>query len=365
MLKKVLSVDEARLLAKRRVPRMMFDYLDGAAGDERACHLNCAAIDEIRLLPSVLVNVESRNLTKSLLDSDWDLPFGIAPMGMCDLTWPGADKMLAEAAVRHNIPVALSTAASSSIEVTRERAGDNAWFQLYVGKSDELADEQIERAANAGYQTLILTVDVPQVAIRRRDLRNGFNTPLRIGLKQFLDFATHPRWSIQTLKHGVPQPVNFASNNATEKFVRNAGRGRIDWAYLARLRERWQGKLIVKGVLSPADAQRIQSSGADAVYVSNHGARQFDSVPAAIEMLPKIRAAVGHDYPLIFDSGIRNGEGVIKALALGASFVMLGRPLMFGIGAGGEQGLEQIIEIITRLGCPNIADVNHDLLVTP
>lgn len=371
MVQKIYSVQDARNLARRRVPRMMFDYLDGAAGSERANHLNQQTLDAIRLLPRVLVNVESRQLGKSFLGQQWGLPFGIAPMGMCNLTWPDADHALAAVAVEYNLPIALSTAGSSTIEATRERAGDNAWFQLYVGKSDELADDQIQRAADAGYQTLILTVDVPQVAPRLRDMKNGFQTPVRIGPRQFIDFALHPQWSIRTLLNGVPQPVNFSAKSGTEGFVRNAGRGRIDWDYLTRLRYLWTGNLIVKGVLSAEDARRIQSIGIDAIYVSNHGGRQLDSAPAAIQMLPLIRSAVGEDFPLLFDSGIRNGEGVIKALALGADFVMLGRSVMYGVGAAGQQGVSQVIEVLSneisvalaQLGCPDINDLDHSVLV--
>lgn len=348
MNKKLFSIADARSAAKWRMPKMIFDYVDGAAGSEFSCEQNSSILDRMRLLPRVLINVEGRRLAKSLFGREWDLPFGIAPMGMCDLTWPGADKMLAAAAVKNGIPVCLSTMASSSIESMRQQAGENAWFQLYVGQSEEIGFDMVQRAEAAGYDTLILTVDVPMIAPRPREQRNGFQAPIKIGPKQFLDFATHPQWSIRTLLTGVPALANNQQNAAGEKFVRNESRGKVDWGFLDRLRQRWKGKLIVKGVLSAQDAVRIRDAEVDAVYVSNHGGRQLDSAPATITMLPGIRKAVGDDYPILFDSGVRNGEAVIKALALGADFVMLGRPFLYGIGAAGEEGLDAVIKLLTN-----------------
>lgn len=346
MNKKLFSIADARAAAKWRMPKIIFDYVDGAAGSEIACAQNCSMLDRMRLLPRVLVNVENRRLGKSLFGREWDLPFGIAPMGMCNLTWPGADHMLADAAVKYGMPVCLSTMASSSIEYMRHQAGENTWFQLYVGQSEEIGFDMVQRAEDAGYDTLILTVDVPMIAPRPREQRNGFQSPIKIGPKQFFDFATHPQWSIRTLLSGVPALANNLQNSSGGKFVRNESRGKVDWGFLDRLRQRWKGKLIVKGVLSAQDAVRIRDAGVDAVYVSNHGGRQLDSAPAAIQMLPGIRAALGADYPIIFDSGIRNGEAVIKALALGADFVMLGRPFLYGIGAAGEEGLDAVIRLL-------------------
>ncbi len=368
---KIFSIADARIAARRRMPRIMFDYVDGAAGSEYACVQNITRLDQLRLQPRVLVNTENRNLGKTLLDKLWHLPFGIAPMGMCDLTWPGADKCLATAAVKYNIPLALSTMASSSIEDTFQRAGSNAWFQLYVGQSEQVGFDMVDRAAKAGYDTLILTVDVPFVAPRPREQRNGFQVPFRMGPKQFFDFASHPRWSIDTLLTGIPKVANNVKEDTNTKFVRNESRGKVDWSFLQRLRERWQGKLIVKGVLSPEDAVRIRDSDVDALYVSNHGGRQLDSAPAAIQMLPLIRDAVGNNYPILFDSGVRNGEAVIKALALGADFVLIGRPLLYGLGAGGEVGLSTVIDLLinqidatlAQLGKPDINDITQDVIV--
>ncbi|NKB76720.1 MAG: alpha-hydroxy-acid oxidizing protein [Gammaproteobacteria bacterium] len=369
----IFNVSDARLAAKKRMPKIMFDYIDGAAGDEYTCEQNTSVLDRIRLQPRVFINVENRSLKKNFLEQQWDLPFGIAPMGMCNLTWPGADQMLASAATRYNIPLGLSTMASSNIETTWDRAGERAWFQLYVGQSEEIAFDMVQRAETCGYETLILTVDVPMVALRPRERRNGFQAPLRIGPKQFFDFATHPQWSIRTLLTGVPKVANNegSDNNKGEKFVRNESRGKVDWRFLDRLRDRWKGNLVIKGVLSPEDAVTIKNAGADGLYVSNHGGRQLDSAPTAIEMLPIIRRAVGESFPIIFDSGVRNGEGVVKALAYGADFVMLGRALLYGIGGGGSQGLTAVIDLfiqqidtaLAQIGRTDINTIDKHVLV--
>ena len=368
---KIFSVDDARIAAKRRIPKIIFDYIDGAAGSEYAHEQNSVQLDRIRLLPRVLVNVENRRFNKSLLGKLWDFPFGIAPMGMCNLTWPGADQMLAAAAVKYNIPITLSTMASSSIESMRQNAGENAWFQLYVGQSEKIAFDMVQPAETCGYDTLMLTVDLPMIAPRPRDLRNGFQSPLEIRTKQFLDFATHPQWSIRTLLSGGPKIANN-EHQGSAKFVHNESRGKVDWGFLDRLRKRWPGKLIVKGVLSPQDAVRIADANVDAIYVSNHGGRQLDAAPAAINMLPLIREAMGEGYPIIFDSGVRNGEGIIKALALGADFVMLGRPLLYGIGAAGTEGLNTVIDLmiqqidatLAQIGQPDINRIDRETALT-
>jgi L-lactate dehydrogenase (cytochrome) len=230
--------------------------------------------------------------------------------------------------------------------------------------------DMVHRAKAAGYDTLILTVDVPQVARRTRDLRNGFQMPFRMTPRLLWDFASHPSWSLSMLWNGAPEPRNFSTSATATRFDRSASRAGADWAFLDRLRDLWPGRLIVKGVGSPQDARRIQAAGVDAIQVSNHGGRQLDSVPAAIELLPRIRAAVGPDYPLIFDSGLRNGEDIVKALALGADFVMLGRPLLYALGAEGAHGLDTLIRILAeetsltlaQVGLTGISSVGAEIL---
>ena len=338
--RRVFSSADARALAARRLPRLVFDFIDGAAGSELAPERNCRALADVLLQPRVLGNVGQRTIAKSILGQAFDVPFGIAPMGMCGLATAGADNLLAEAARERNMPICLSSAASMSIEDLRRIAGDHAWFQLYAMPTPDQTMALVNRARAAGYQNLILTVDVPQVARRLRDVRNGFEAPFRMGPRQLLDFAMHPAWSLPMWRHGRPNPVNLDNN----RFDRSASRAGANWAFLDQLRDLWSGNLIVKGVMSIPDALRIWDAGADAIWVSNHGGRQLAAAPATADVLPAIRAAVGQDYPLIFDSGVRSGEDVVKALALGADFVMLGRPLLFALGANGAPGLAGLLD---------------------
>ena len=360
---KIFSVEDARILAKKRLPRLMYDFVDGASGDETLCEINSSALNQIRLEPRVLRNVEKRNLKKTILDIECDLPFGFSPMGMCNLTWPKADEMLANESLINNIPNCVSMASSTSLERMFELSNGKSWIQLY-NFDENFVMEILERAHQTGYKVAILTVDVPIQFRRAKDDKNGFTVPFNIGPKQILDFATHPLWSLSTLLSGIPKPMNYETSKSGNKFVRSQSRGATDWDTLKRVRDAWKGKLIVKGVMSPKDAVKVKEAGADAIQVSNHGGRQLDSALPAIEALPLIRNIVGKEFPLIFDSGIRGGSDIIRALALGANFVMLGRPLMYGIGADGSRGLKKILNIIkeelsTALGLVGLTDVNE------
>ena len=360
---KIFSIEDARILAKKRLPRLMFDFVDGASGDETLCEINSSALNQIRLEPRVLRNVEKRNLKKTILDIECDLPFGFSPMGMCNLTWPKADEMLAKESLINNIPNCVSMASSTSLERMFELSKGKSWIQLY-NFDENFVMEILERAHQTGYKVAILTVDVPIQFRRAKDDKNGFTVPFNIGPKQILDFATHPLWSLSTLLSGIPKPMNYETSKSGNKFVRSQSRGATDWDTLKRVRDAWKGKLIVKGVMSPKDAVKVKEAGADAIQVSNHGGRQLDSALPAIEALPLIRNIVGKEFPLIFDSGIRGGSDIVRALALGANFVMLGRPLMYGIGADGSRGLKKILNIIkeelgTTLGLVGLTDVNE------
>ena len=361
--KKINSIEDARKLAKKRVPRLMFDFVDGASGDEKLCEINSTALDQIRLEPKVLRNIENRNLKKNFLGIDFDYPFGFAPMGMCNLTWPGADKMLAEESVENNIPICVSMASSTSLEEMYKLSQGNSWIQLYIYQDESFVMELLERAQNTGYKVAMLTVDVPIQFRRAKDEKNGFTVPFKIGPKQFFDFATHPTWSLTTLLSGIPKPMNFTTSKRGNKFVRSESRGATDWETLKRVRDAWKGKLIVKGVMSPDDAVKIKDAGADAIQVSNHGGRQLESATSSINALPLIRKVLGKEFPIIFDSGIRSGGDIVRSLAFGADYAMIGRPLMYGMGADGAKGLRRILNIIkeelsTTLGLVGLNDIN-------
>lgn len=361
---RIFATEDARRLAQKRLPRMIFDFMEGSAGREVGARRNETRFDEILLQPRAMADVGTRSVTTRFLGRDYGLPFGFAPMGMCNLAHPNADAHIARAAVARNVPVCLSSAGSSSIADMREWGGELAWFQLYFRQSAEASFEAADRARDAGYDTLVLTVDVPEVSRRIRDQQNGFGLPFHLTPRAFLDFALHPRWSLSTLLNGVPKPKNFATDS--KGFDRMASRAGADWTFLQSLRDRWDGKLIVKGITSPEDAVRVKGLGVDSVYVSNHGGRQLDSAPPAIDLLPIIRNAVGPDYPLLFDSGIRNGEDVVKAMVLGADFVMLGRPAMYALGAAGAAGLRSLLRCfaedidltMAQIGISRIEDID-------
>ncbi len=362
---KIHTIDDAIRLSKKRLPKLVFDFIDGASGDDKLAEINSTALDQIRLEPKVFRNVENRNLSKKIFDFHFDYPFGFAPMGMTNLSWPEADKMLAKESAYNNIPTCVSMASSTTLEDMFTFSEGHSWMQIYIFQSEEFIMELLKRAENIGYKVLILTVDVPVLSRRARDDRNGFGYPFKIGPKQFLDFALHPQWSLTTLLKGAPQPMNYVtSKSGGQIFRRKESRGATDWNTLKRIRDAWKGKLIIKGVMNSEDALKIKEAGADAIQVSNHGGRQLDSATASINALPLIRKALGDNFPILFDSGIRSGSDILRALALGADFVMFGRPLMYAIGADGARGLRRIINLIkeelsTNLGLVGLTDINE------
>ena len=361
---KIFSIEDAKKLSKKRLPKLVYDFIDGASGDEKLSEINSFALDQIRLEPRVLRNVEERKLKKNILGFNYDYPFGFAPMGMTNLSWPGADSMLAKESARNNIPTCVSMASTTTLEKMYELSEGHSWLQLYIFQDEAFVMELLDRAEKTGYEVAILTVDVPVLSRRTRDDKNGFSYPFKIGPKQFFDFATHPVWSISTLLNGIPKPMNYETSKSGKGiFKRKESRGKTDWETLKRVRNKWKGKLIVKGVMSSDDAVKIKEMGADAIQVSNHGGRQLDSATAAINMLPLIRKSVGSDFPLIFDSGIRSGSDIVRALAFGADYAMIGRPVMYAMGADGRKGLRRIVEIIkeevsTTLGLVGLNDIN-------
>ena len=362
---KIHTIDDAIRLSKKRLPKLVFDFIDGASGDDKLAEINSKALDQIRLEPKVFRNVENRKLSKKIFDFHFDYPFGFAPMGMTNLSWPEADKMIAKESAYNNIPTCVSMASSTTLEDMFTFSEGHSWMQIYIFQSEEFIMELLKRAESIGYKVLILTVDVPILSRRARDDRNGFGYPFKIGPKQFLDFALHPQWSLTTLFKGAPQPMNYVTSKSGDQiFRRKESRGATDWNTLKRIRDAWKGKLIIKGVMNSEDALKIKEAGADAIQVSNHGGRQLDSATASINALPLIRKALGDDFPILFDSGIRSGSDILRALALGANFVMFGRPLMYAIGADGARGLRRIINLIkeelsTNLGLVGLTDINE------
>lgn len=321
-------------------------------------------------MPRVLADLGEPSLQTEFLGRTYGMPFGIAPMGMCNLAWPGTDHAFARVAAAKGLPICVSTASSTPLERMFELAEGRAWFQLYVTGSIETALHFVDRAHAAGYRELVLTVDVPRLGRRPRDLRNGFKTPFRFAVSNVLDFATHPRWSLTTLKAGIPRMANYDTLPQSGGYDRQAARKGADWTFLRRLRDLWKDRLIVKGVLSSEDALRIQSLGCDALWISNHGGRQLESAPATAAVLPEMRKILPRSFPLIVDGGVTSGEDIVKALALGAGFVMLGRPFLWASAAVGPDGparlaktlAEEIGVTLAQIGLDRFAGIDSRVL---
>tara|TARA_R110002020_G_scaffold459632_1_gene677729 strand:+ start:11266 stop:12486 length:1221 start_codon:yes stop_codon:yes gene_type:complete len=371
------NISGLRALAARRLPRGIFDFIDGGAEDERTLTDNSAAYGRVRLLPRVLVDVSRPDARASLLGTESGLPFAIGPTGAAGFVWPRGDLALARAAAQNDIPFALSTTSSVSIEHLRERIDGRLWFQSYIFRQRDFTERLIRRARDADYEALIITVDLPVGGNRERDYRNDFSVPFRYTPRNVLDFALHPEWVMTTMRHGFPSFGNLTEFNPSADAVNvssTVGRNydpSFDWDGLKRIRDIWPNKLIVKGIAHPEDARRLVEMGADAIVVSNHGGRQLDTGPATLDALPAVRAEVGARVEVYVDGGIRRGSDVFKALALGADAVLLGRATLYGLAAAGEVGAERAASILKEellrtmqlCGVTRISDINRQYLI--
>lgn len=373
-LERAACIDDLRRLARRRIPRFAFDLVDGGAEDESNLRRNEKAFEAIRLTPRYLVDCSKLSIATDLFGRAWAVPFGMAPIGLLNVFWPDADLALARLAAQENMPLAVSAAASTSLEKLAEAAGGNAWFQLYASADTVVTEGLVSRAEAAGYEVLLVTVDVPAPGKRDRDIRNGLEIPFRITPGIALDLALHPRWSLATLMAGRPTVANYAdllaSAGSMAAVQAKLISPRFDWSHLRALRDRWKGRLVVKGILHPEDAARCVEMGCDGVVVSNHGGRQVAFGPASIEALPEVARVVAGRVPVLLDSGIRRGADIIRAKALGADFVLLGRAFAYGAGAGGSDGAQRAFDLLVmelrralgQLGRPDFATVEGSLL---
>ena len=369
-----ISIDDFQKRARRRVPRLFFDYCDGGASTEAALERNVARLREIRMLPRGPRNIAGRAIKARLFGRDYAMPLGIAPIGLANLFWPGTDIALARAAKEADIPHVLSTAASTMLEDVAPAAGGNGFFQLYTSRDDAITEDLLKRAEEAGYEVLIVTIDVAMPGKRRRDLRNGFRLPMPMGPKFALQVARCPSWAFASLGQPVPRIVNLeryapaSGAQSLAAFMAAQISPMVDLDQIVRIRDRWKGKMAVKGILNPLDAVELAERGVDGVVVSNHGGRQLDSAPATIDALPPIVEAVGDRMTVMMDGGIRTGEDVAKALALGADFVFAARPFIYGMGATGSATpaidilKDEFDRALAHLGCVSPADLGHSHL---
>ena len=362
------ALSDLRARARTRMPKFVWEFLDSATGDERTKARNRAALDQILFQPSILHGEIAPDTSTEFLGQPYPLPIGIAPVGMSGLIWPDAERLLAAAAKRLNIPYCLSTVASQTPEAVAPHLGAHGWFQMYPPRDTEIRKDMLARAKRAGFTTLILTVDVPVASRRERQVRSGLTTPPRLTPHLLAQVALRPSWALGTLKQGMPRMRlidEYADNLTGLSSTAHAGyllRTSPDWDYLHWLRDHWDGPFLVKGVMRAEDAPRLQKAGVDALWISNHAGRQFDAAPATIDALPAIRAAT--DLPLIVDSGFETGLDILRAMALGANFVMMGRGFHYALAALGAMGPDHLVDILQKDLIANMGQMGLETLDT-
>ena len=372
-----INIEDLRQMAKRRLPRAIFDFFDGGAEDETTLRGNRAAFERVRLLPKVLVDVSSVDLRVDFFGKASALPLAIAPTGGISAGRAGAELALARAAKAFGVPFTLATPSAFTLERVAEEVGGRLWFQLYAVREREFREKLVARAKSAGYEALLVTVDLPVSGKRERDPHNGFRTPYNPNWRNSRDVLFKPAWLLEILRHGLPGMANFEGYKfSTPKgtdIATAVGREMdpaLDWQAIKRLRELWPGKLFLKGVERPDDAERAVSAGCDGIVVSNHGGRQLDGAAATLEALPQVARTVGNRMMVLLDGGVRRGVDILKARALGAHGVLTGRATLFGAMAGGEAGALKALEILASelqramqlCGVRSVAEIGPDLI---
>jgi isopentenyl diphosphate isomerase/L-lactate dehydrogenase-like FMN-dependent dehydrogenase len=373
------NIADLREAARRRLPKGVFEYVDKGTEDQVALGNNRRAFDQLKLLNRVLVDVSDVQLGTDIFGKPSALPMVIAPTGIAGICWYQGELELAKAAAKAGVPFTLATGSSTSIEQMATDAGGRLWFQLYMWREKELSYELVRRAARAGFEALVWTVDIGHGANREHNLRNGFTVPYRLTARGAMDGLRHPEWLINVLARyiarGMPSYVNFPEKYQ-QKYTGRAAPAKamradkVGWEDVDRLREMWPGKLIIKGIMREDDARKAVARGVDGIVVSNHGGRNMDSAPATLDVLPGIVSAVGNRTTVIVDSGVRRGSDIVKGVALGATAVLAGRATLYGVAAGGEAGASKALSILkdelrrtmAYIGCQRISEVTRDAI---
>lgn len=371
------SMDDLRNKAMRRIPKFAFEYLDGGCNEDVSISRNTSEIRAVQLQPRYLRNTGIRSTKTKVLGMEYDAPFGIAPVGLQGLMWPNSPEILAKAAFAHNIPFILSTVTTMSIERASELTEGNAWFQLYNPAEDVVRDDIINRAEAAGCPVLVLLCDVPTFGYRPRDIRNGLALPPNMSLTNILQILGKPTWALNTLKHGQPtfetlKPYTPEGLNLKQlgQFMDKTFSGRLNEERIKPIRDKWKGKLVLKGVASEQDTQDAIRMGFDGIIVSNHGGRQLDAAQSTINSLSEIVATYSEQIEIMMDSGLRSGPDIARTVASGAKFTFMGRSFLYGCGALGNQGGDHTIsmlktqfkQVMDQLCCERVEDLPKHLI---
>jgi len=371
------SIDDLREAARKRIPRFAFEYLDGGCNEDINLHKNTAELREIELKPYYLTKHSGSDMKTELFGQVYDAPFGIAPVGLQGLMWPNAPEILAKSAKKHNIPFVLSTVTTSSMERIAELTEGKFWFQLYHPADNALRDDLLDRAEAAGCEVLVLLCDVPSFGYRPRDIRNGLAMPPKMTLQNILQILGKPNWAIQTLLHGQPNFANMKKYMPKGLDMKQLGAymnqtfsGRMNEEKIAPIRDRWKGKIVLKGVATEEDTARAIRLGLDGIIVSNHGGRQLDAGQSSIKSLTPIVQKYAGQIKIMLDSGIRSGPDVARALASGAEFTFLGRSFMYGVAALGTTGGDhtisilktQLKQVMEQICCEKVGDFPKHLI---
>lgn len=374
-----VNLEDLRLLARRKLPRIAFDFIDGGADDELCLRRNREAFAQHRLVPRYLRDVSQRDQSVTLFGRRYASPIGISPTGLAGLFRPDADLMLAAAARAADVPFLLSSASNAALEEVVPVAPEHVWFQMYCTSDDAINADLVRRARKAGVRVLVVSVDVPVNSNRERNRRNGFSRPFRMTPGVVLEALGHPAWVLRYLRTGgIPMMRNwkpYAPEGADAAQVADmygtlTPAPMVNWEHLRRIRQDWPGPLVIKGLMHPDDAREAVRLGADGLVVSNHGGRQLDAAPSPLEMLPAIRLAVGDQVELILDSGVRRGSDVVIARCLGASSCIFGRPTLYAVAVGGEPGAARALQImrnevdmvLAQIGCRAFEELDASYL---
>jgi (S)-mandelate dehydrogenase len=352
-----INIDDLKRMAKRRLPKIMYDFIEGGVEDEVGLRTNADAFRALRLVPRYYVDTSKREQRATLFGRTYSSPFGIAPTGMAGAFRRDAELYLAQAANDADIPYLMSGASNASMEQGAKLAPRNLWYQIYGARDRSFQLDLVRRAKDLGLSTIAVTCDVPVSSNRERNRRNGFVRPLRMTLPTILEAMLHPAWVINYYRQGgLPMlgnwqayaPKESSPDQVADLFAKQTPDASQTWGDVEAIRSAWPGKLLIKGIMHPEDARIATGLGVDGLIVSNHGARQLDMMPSPLDMLPMIRSAVGPDVPLLLDSGVRRGSDIVAALCMGADFVLTGRATLYGATAGGLEGVKKAVSILQR-----------------